>query len=149
MGESRRSWRARLRSTPWNFGVVSGPCHVVAWRRPAKTGCRIMVLCTIRVRATRVRFPAARQRFRPMHYVYLLRSEQDKKLYVGYSADLRKRFRQHQSGYVRATAPRRPFTLLYYEAYRSEEDARNREHFFKTGWGRNYIKKYLAKTLVA
>ena len=84
-----------------------------------------------------------------MHYLYILKSERDGKLYIGYTANLRKRLRQHQAGQVLATAPRRPLRLLYYEAYLAEEDARNREHFFKTGWGRNYIKKYLAKTLLA
>jgi predicted GIY-YIG superfamily endonuclease len=30
-----------------------------------------------------------------MHYVYVLRSTSDDGLYIGYSANLRKRFQQH------------------------------------------------------
>lgn len=35
------------------------------------------------------------------------------------------------------------FKLIYYEAYPNRKDAEARERFFKTGWGRQYIKRAL------
>ena len=52
-------------------------------------------------------------------------------MYFGSTNDLRKRFKQHNSGLVESTKPRNPFGLVYYEAYVSEEDARHREQSIK------------------
>ncbi len=78
-----------------------------------------------------------------MYYVYVLRSVRDKKLYSGYTADLKQRFNYHNQGKVDATKNRKPYTLIYYEAYLHQQDATTREKFFKTQWGRNYIKRVL------
>ena len=78
-----------------------------------------------------------------MYYVYILRSEKDKKLYSGYTADLKRRLKDHDLGKQAATKYRRPFKLIYYEAYLYQQDATAREKFFKTQWGRNYLKRVL------
>jgi len=78
-----------------------------------------------------------------MFYVYIIKSLKDKKLYSGYSKDLRSRFKEHNDGNVPITKNRRPFKLIYYEAYINQQDATNREKYFKTQWGRNYLKKVL------
>jgi predicted GIY-YIG superfamily endonuclease len=52
-----------------------------------------------------------------MHYVYVLRSVNDDGLYIGYSANLRRRFTQHVEGGAFATSYRGPWKLIYYEAY--------------------------------
>lgn len=62
-----------------------------------------------------------------MCYVYILRSRKDGQLYIGSTRDLRRRLREHNSGIVPSTKHRGPFDLVYYEAYRSETDARHRE----------------------
>lgn len=82
-----------------------------------------------------------------MHYVYILKSSKDSHLYYGYTNDLKGRIQKHRAGKVFATKSRLPVKLIYYEAFLSEEDARARERYFKTGWGRNYVKKHLVKTL--
>lgn len=82
-----------------------------------------------------------------MHYVYILCSRKDGNLYVGYTNDLKQRLRKHNSGKVQATAHRLPLALIYYEAYLNEWDAREKERYLKTGWGRNYIRKYLQRTI--
>lgn len=64
-------------------------------------------------------------------------------VYVGYTNDLRKRFKKHNSGEIFSTKPYRPFELIYYEAYLNKEDALEREKFLKSGWGKNYIKRVL------
>ncbi len=77
------------------------------------------------------------------HYVYVLRSVRDGKLYIGSTADLRKRLRLHNSGSVASTRPRRPSELAFYEAYRNQLDARRREEYFKTTKGKLALKVML------
>lgn len=76
-----------------------------------------------------------------MHYVYVLQSAADQGLYIGYSGNLRRRLREHQSGQSSSTSHRGPWELIYYEAYREELDARGREEFLKSGLGRRFLAK--------
>lgn len=66
-----------------------------------------------------------------MYYLYLLKSQKDGKLYIGFTAHLRERLQQHNNGEVISTNPRRPFKLIYYEGYRSIKDAQKRERNLK------------------
>lgn len=66
-----------------------------------------------------------------MYYLYVLKSTKDSHLYIGSTNDLKKRFAEHNNGKVFSTKHRRPFNLIYYEAYSSEKDARMREHNLK------------------
>lgn len=66
-----------------------------------------------------------------MFYVYILKSLKDKMLYTGSTNDLRKRLQQHNKGQVNSTKLRKPFILIYYEAYKDEHDARIREKNLK------------------
>lgn len=58
-------------------------------------------------------------------------SKKDKLLYTGSTNNLQKRFLEHNSGKVFSTRLRKPFDLVYYEAYKSESDARMREKNLK------------------
>jgi putative endonuclease len=49
-------------------------------------------------------------------YVYLLHSVSDEGLYIGYSADLKRRLSEHKKGASFATKHRGPWKLIYYEA---------------------------------
>ena len=82
-----------------------------------------------------------------MYFVYILQSLKDGKLYIGYTADLNKRFREHQNGEVLSTKPRRPFELIFYEAYKSSKDAKRREGYFKTAKGKSTIRMMLQSFL--
>jgi putative endonuclease len=82
-----------------------------------------------------------------MHYVYVLRSESDHGLYIGYSANLRKRFEQHLKGDSLVTSYRAPWKLIYYEAYVDQSDALGREKYLKSGAGRRFLKAQLAHYL--
>lgn len=66
-----------------------------------------------------------------MFYVYILKSVKDKQLYLGYTNDLRRRVKEHNSKLNISTRSRTPFKLVYYEAYTSREDAVHREHNLK------------------
>lgn len=76
-------------------------------------------------------------------YVYILFSLIDRKLYIGYSQDLKTRIKDHLKGKVRATKNRVPLKLIHYEAYGNQKDAKAREKFLKSGFGRNQLKKSL------
>lgn len=78
-----------------------------------------------------------------MYYVYVLKSVRDGKLYSGYTANLKQRLEYHNSGKVSVTRYRRPFRVIYYEAFLNQQDATAREKFFKTQWGRNYLRRVL------
>jgi putative endonuclease len=80
-------------------------------------------------------------------YVYVLRSETDSGLYIGYSADLRKRFEQHSQGNSFATSHRGPWKLIYYEAYLEQSDALGRERYLKSGAGRRFLRSQLKNYL--
>ena len=77
------------------------------------------------------------------YYVYVLRSMLDNNRYIGFTTDLVKRVREHNSGVSFATAPRRPLELVYYEACKVESDARRREKYLKTTGGRRFLAKRL------
>ncbi|MBI2459463.1 MAG: GIY-YIG nuclease family protein [Parcubacteria group bacterium] len=75
-----------------------------------------------------------------MYYTYVLISIKDKKLYIGFTNDLSKRFLEHQNGQVNSTRDRRPLKLVYYEACHDKYKALGREKYFKTGFGRKFLE---------
>ena len=68
-----------------------------------------------------------------MYYVYILISKKDKRLYIGYTGDLKRRLLEHMNGGVESTKNRRPLELLGYEGYQSKIDAMSREQYLKSG----------------
>jgi len=61
------------------------------------------------------------------YYVYVLKSLHKDFLYVGFTTDLQKRFREHNNGEELSTKHYAPFDLIHYEAYRNKKDAKRRE----------------------
>lgn len=82
-----------------------------------------------------------------MHYVYVLKSLEDGKLYIGYTQNLEQRMERHKSGRVPSAAPRRPLKKIFHEAYISKKDAKRREEYFKTNKGKSTLKLMLRDTL--
>jgi putative endonuclease len=80
--------------------------------------------------------------------VYVLFSEFDGLLYTGFTSDLERRLKQHNDGFSKSTAPRRPLKLVFCEYYLFEIDARNREKYLKTTMGKRAIKFMLAHSLL-
>jgi len=80
-----------------------------------------------------------------MYYVYVLKSERDGDMYVGYTANLRERIALHNAGRVESTQGRRPLKLVYYEACLNQEDALKREKYLKTAYGKRYLKNRLRR----
>lgn len=78
-----------------------------------------------------------------MHYVYVLRSDSDHGLYIGYSANLSRRLTDHEAKRAFSTSHRGPWTLIYYEAYIESADALGRERYLKSGGGRRFLRVQL------
>jgi len=84
----------------------------------------------------------------PLPYcVYVLQSAKDGGLYIGFTTDLMRRLKEHNSGTSAATACRRPFELVFCEYYRSKPDAQRREVYLKTSSGRRALKLMLQESL--
>ena len=77
------------------------------------------------------------------HYVYILQSQKNNSLYIGYTSDLKKRFKEHNLGESKATKPFIPYKLIFYEAFLNKTDAKNREIYLKGGYGRRTIETML------
>jgi putative endonuclease len=74
-------------------------------------------------------------------YVYALKSLGDEQLYIGISEDPHRRLQSHNKGATQSTRSRRPFVLIFQEACGSRKAAREREKYYKSGFGREILKK--------
>ena len=72
-----------------------------------------------------------------MFYVYVLKM-QNEELYFGSTNDLKRRIQEHKLGKVFTTQKYLPITLIYYECYLAEEDAKQRERMLKR-YGSTYV----------
>ena len=67
-----------------------------------------------------------------MYYVYMLKSKSFKPLtYVGYTNDLKKRIKLHNSGKGAKFTRGRKWILIYKEKYKSKKEAISREYYIK------------------
>ncbi|MBI3617239.1 MAG: GIY-YIG nuclease family protein [Candidatus Omnitrophica bacterium] len=82
-----------------------------------------------------------------MYCVYALWSCEDKRFYIGYTADLKRRIHEHQTGQCHSTIRMRNPLLVFYEAFGSQEDAQRREGYLKTTKGKRALKLMLRNTL--
>lgn len=83
-----------------------------------------------------------------MFYVYVLNSKKYDELYIGSTNDLRRRIIEHNRGKVESTRKKKPYSLIYYEAYGRESDGRRREKMLKLrGQAKNQLLLRLKDTL--
>jgi putative endonuclease len=76
-----------------------------------------------------------------MFYIYILQSQKNKELYIGYTSDLKRRLEEHNQGLNFSTKRYLPWDIIYYEACKEESDARRREKYLKTTQGGRLIKR--------
>ncbi len=82
-----------------------------------------------------------------MFYVYALFDNISNRFYIGYTRNIKRRFREHKTGKSHTTARYKRVHLVFYEAFFNEEDARRRERYFKTTQGRKGLRLILRETL--
>lgn len=79
-----------------------------------------------------------------MYYVYLLKSlKNPSKTYVGYTNNIEERLQTHNSGGSPHTKQYRPWKIVSYIAFDSEEKALEFEKYIKIGSGHAFAKKRL------
>ena len=82
-----------------------------------------------------------------MYYVYILRSLRNGDLYTGFIKNFKSRIKTHFYRGVHSTARMGKIELIFYEAFRSERDARRREKYFKTTKGKRTLKLMLKDSI--
>ncbi len=82
-----------------------------------------------------------------MFYTYVIQSCVTGGLYVGFSADLKRRMREHLNGKCFTTSRMGEIELIHYEAYKDQSDARRRELYLKTTQGKRMLKIMLRNSL--
>jgi len=76
-----------------------------------------------------------------MYYTYAISSQTRNYIYVGLTADITRRLSEHNSGKNKTTKPYLPFILIYLEEHETRIEAREREKYFKSGIGREKLRK--------
>jgi putative endonuclease len=66
-----------------------------------------------------------------MYYVYVLKSKKTGKYYVGYTSNLEKRLKEHNSGKTKSLIKDIPLETVRVEEYKFYIDARKREKQIK------------------
>jgi len=76
-----------------------------------------------------------------MFYVYVIYSQIKNVLYKGLTSNLERRLREHNEGYNQSTKPGSPWKLIYREKFKTRKEARQKEKYFKSGIGREFLRK--------
>ncbi len=84
-----------------------------------------------------------------MHYIYILRSELDGSFYIGSTANIEERVREHNFGRTRYTSRRRPWELVYSEEYSDKFEALRREKQIKKRKSKKYIERLIIRFIRA
>jgi len=74
-------------------------------------------------------------------FAYILRSIKDGTYYYGSTKDLESRLKEHNNGKVKYTKGHRPYKLHYLEEFSARKEAFERERFFKSIDGYNWLKE--------
>lgn len=64
-------------------------------------------------------------------------------IYIGFTDNLKRRFKEHNSKLVLSTKHYAPFEIIYYESYRNKKDAKRREEYLKYNRGKTTLKTML------
>jgi putative endonuclease len=73
-------------------------------------------------------------------FVYAIASIGRNYIYVGISDNVIKRFRRHNSGLEKTTAPYKPYVLIFSEGCLNRVEARKREVHYKNSSGKRKLK---------
>ena len=83
----------------------------------------------------------AMQSVEPRPAAYVLSSSDGAYLYKGSCRNLATRLQDHHAGRASRTRHRRPLSLVHHEYFDDYTAARKRENYFKSGAGREWLKR--------
>ncbi len=75
------------------------------------------------------------------YIVYVLKSKSANKSYVGFTNDLERRIKEHNSGRHFYTKRYMPWEIIYQEKIGDLQSARKREKYLKSATGRKFLKE--------
>ena len=75
-----------------------------------------------------------------MFTVYAIQSQIDNRIYVGFTENIERRLREHNSGKTVSTKGYKPWKLIYTETAKDRLEARRREKFLKSGVGKEFLR---------
>jgi predicted GIY-YIG superfamily endonuclease len=79
-----------------------------------------------------------------MHYVYRIQSlRYPEREYTGFTSNLKARLEHHNEGCCDYTRPFKPWKVVWYSTFETEEKARAFERYLKSGSGSAFAKKRL------
>ncbi len=84
-----------------------------------------------------------------MYYTYILRNLITNRYYIGYTVNLKNRLKKHFSGKVLSTKSNLHYSLEWYCAFQTRDQALEFEKYLKTGSGIAFMKKRFFKSSVA
>ncbi|MCH7605081.1 GIY-YIG nuclease family protein [Patescibacteria group bacterium] len=76
-----------------------------------------------------------------MAYVYILKSINYPKTYIGSTIDLERRMNEHNTGASTFSKRYKPWKIVYQEKYKDITTARRREKYLKSAAGRKFIQR--------
>jgi len=76
-----------------------------------------------------------------MYYVYILRSSKSEIFYYGYTADLKKRFAEHNNSKSKFTKGHLPWKLVFYCGFVDKQKTKDFERYLKSGSGKAFAYK--------
>ena len=79
-----------------------------------------------------------------MYFVYVISSKVKNYIYVGLTNNVERRLDEHNNGYNKTTKPYKPFELILVEKYETRVEARSREKYLKSGFGKEYLKNLIS-----
>jgi putative endonuclease len=83
-----------------------------------------------------------------MYSVYVLKSENFPKSYVGMTDNLKRRLREHNNGHSFYTKRYLPWIVVHKEEYNNRIEARQREKYLKSAAGRKYLRNKVFNNFV-
>jgi putative endonuclease len=75
------------------------------------------------------------------YFVYILRSMVDNSFYIGFSTDVERRLKEHNTGKSRYTKVKMPWKVVYFEECITKKDALKREKFLKAQRNREFYER--------
>ncbi|MFA6260002.1 MAG: GIY-YIG nuclease family protein [Bacteroidia bacterium] len=79
-----------------------------------------------------------------MFIVYVIQSERDGIWYTGFTEDIYRRLKEHNSGKSKFTSGHMPWILIYQEQANTRIQARKREKYLKSAAGKKFVLKLLS-----
>ena len=74
-------------------------------------------------------------------FVYAIKSKKDGRIYVGFSENVDRRLKEHNSGKTKSTKGYLPWKLFFTKECETRIEARKLEKYYKSGIGKEKLKR--------